>query len=193
MKKLGILGGSFDPIHLSHICLAEQALKSFDLDAVLFMPAAISPLKGHKPFVSDDNRLLMVRAAIEDNPKFLISDYEIKAAGVSYTYRTIKHLRIQYPDTALFWLIGADQVGQLSEWYAIEQLVQIVTFIAFGRSGRRVHPPKIEGLKLIWAEHECPDISSTHIRQYLQEGRPVDLYLPCKVKEIITAYHLYQK
>ena len=133
-QKIALYGGAFDPVHIAHLQLARSVLVQEIVGRVLFIPAAHSPLKRHGPLASDSQRLEMLRLATADEPRFSVSDYEIKRGGVSYSYRTVEHFCSQMPGAQLFWILGADQFEQLDQWREAAKLAT-VSFLVFGRRG----------------------------------------------------------
>lgn len=179
--KIGFLGGSFDPVHFGHLCAAQDACEHLELDRVFFVPAAQAPLKGGLVPANDSHRLAMLGLALEDYPRFSVSDLELRRGGTSYTVDTALELRKLYPEDRLFWIIGADQLSRLSQWMRISELVTLVEFVCLDRPGYPgVRAPEIPGLRL----HRCPghllDISSTELRARAREGKSLDCFMPHK-------------
>jgi nicotinate-nucleotide adenylyltransferase len=107
--KIGFFGGSFDPVHFGHLCAAQDACEHHQLDRLVFVPAAQTPLKPHDAQSSAGDRLAMLRAAVEEDRRFEVSDYELAKGGVSYTIDSVRHFRAQFPPARLFWIIGGDR------------------------------------------------------------------------------------
>ncbi|MDR2981664.1 MAG: nicotinate-nucleotide adenylyltransferase [Puniceicoccales bacterium] len=192
--KIGIMGGSFDPPHLGHMILAQDAQDYFKLDKIIFVPVAESPLKGRTPTASGRLRLAMIEAAIAPRREWCVSDWELKQGGVSYSSHTALHLHRLYPDAELHWIIGADQLAQLSAWYRIDDLCRLVRFVVALRDGDMlVSPPKLNPCVVI---EPLParrlDISSTEIRECMKAVRPVDFFLPQGVMQIIEHENPYR-
>ncbi|MGZ7442278.1 nicotinate-nucleotide adenylyltransferase [Paenibacillus sp. TH7-28] len=193
MKKVGIMGGAFDPIHLGHLLAAESAREQHYLEEVWFMPSHIPPHK-HRAGVSGKQRLEMVEAAIQGHPAFKPLDIELKRGGVSYTVDTIREIRGQHPDLDLYFIIGADMVNYLPKWEGIEDLTGMITFIGLQRPGSFLEldalPPFIqEAVRL--AEMPLVDISSSLIRSRLAQGRSVRYMVPDSVHDYMTRSGLY--
>jgi nicotinate-nucleotide adenylyltransferase len=131
--KIGFLGGSFDPVHLGHLAIAQDALEGAGLDRVDFIPAAVSPLKGRELTATAAQRLEMVRLAIAGDARFGVLDLELRRGGTSYTVDTVRELRALFPGAELFWVIGADQLARLAEWKEIGELVRLVEFVHLAR------------------------------------------------------------
>jgi len=200
--RIGVLGGTFDPIHVGHLIIAETVRDEMALDKVLFIPAAGPPHKQHLPITAAADRLELVRLAVEGNPAFEPSDIEIERGGVSYTIETVEALRRSYGDeTALFFIIGADTVAELPTWKDIDHLVHLCTFVVAARPGHRIEDMLSEAIGLApetrqrvfrhYIDAVLVDISSTDLRARLAEGRSVRYRLPEAVERTIRAKGLY--
>lgn len=200
MKKVGILGGTFNPIHCGHIHLAECAMKKAGLDQILFVPSGISYMKDQSEILPAFHRLEMVKLAIEGYPAFTVSDIEIQKAGNSYSHETIWALQERYPDVRFFFLTGADTIFSIESWKDPVSIFRAVTILAAYREGTSLKQllDQIDYLKgrydadirLIAADHV--DVSSSELRAAIQSKRAVDGLLPQPVKEYIARNHLYQ-
>ena len=135
VKKLGIIGGSFDPVHKGHLSSAEFVYRTLNLDKVIFVPAFIAPHKIGLEFAPAADRYRMTELAVQDYPYFDVSDVELKRSGISYTYDTVLELKKQYPGYELYFIVGADSVPQLNTWNHIYELLNEVTFVAVARPG----------------------------------------------------------
>lgn len=198
MKKLGILGGTFDPIHTGHICSAQAVYEQLDLEKVLFIPAYIPPHKMGQEFAHAADRYNMTVLATEAYPYFDVSDIELKRSGVSYTIDTMIELKELYPDYELYFIIGADSVPQLHTWDRIYDLFDIVTFAAAYRPGySNVIETACEQLGNIAREKivllDTPEyaVSSTEIRKRIREGKSLKGLVPEAVEEYIKKNQLY--
>ncbi len=191
--KLGVLGGSFDPIHLGHLIIAQDACEQLGLDRVEFVPAAVSPLKGRELTATAAQRLEMVRLAIAGDPRFTVSDRELRRGGTSYTIDTVRGILQEQPAAALHWIIGTDHLQRLAEWKDIGALVQLVEFVHLSRPGVvRTAAPPIPGLRLRQiAGHEVA-ISSSELRGRASRGLPLRHFLPLKVADFIESQSLYR-
>ena len=125
--RIGIFGGSFDPVHIEHVRLAEAAVESLALDALLIMPAHTPPHKTDKALSSDGDRLEMCRLAFEGCKKTQVSDYEMRAGGTSFTYLTCRHFRRLYPEAKLYWLVGTDMLRDFPSWKNPEEILSLAT------------------------------------------------------------------
>ena len=191
--KIGFLGGSFDPLHLGHLVIAQDALEGAGLDRVDFIPAAVSPLKGRELTATAAQRLEMVRLAVAGDPRFGVLDLELRRGGTSYTVDTVRELRGRLPGAELYWVIGTDQMVRLAEWKDIGELVRLVEFVHLTRPGvAEAAPPAIPGLKLHRvAGHEVA-ISSSELRERANRGLPLWPFVPLKVADFIEAQSLYR-
>jgi nicotinate-nucleotide adenylyltransferase len=191
--KIGFLGGSFDPVHFGHLCAAQDAYEQHQLDRFFFVPAARAPLKPHDAQSSAEDRLKMLGAAVEQDRRFEVSDYELRKGGVSYTIESVRHFRAQFPHDRLFWIIGGDQLLQLPLWKDVHELVALVEFIFLERPG---HPPQerleIPGLRLHRCAGHLLEISSTELRERARSGLSLDYFLPHKTIVYIKEKGLYR-
>lgn len=191
--KIGFLGGSFDPIHFGHLIAAQDAFEQHKLDRLILMPAAQAALKPNDAQCPAIDRLAMVRAAVDWDKRFEVSDYEIQKGGVSYTIDTARHFQKQFPGAQLHWIIGGDQLPRLHLWHEIAELVKIVTFIYLERPG---HPAKthaaIPGLRLLRCDGHLIEISSTELRARIRAGLSPDYFIPGRAIDIIREKNLYR-
>lgn len=198
-KKVGIFGGSFDPIHNGHLAIAKAAYEDFSLDEVWFIPAGHSPNKNEADMTLAKTRLEMTKAALEAYPYFQVSDYEIRAEGTSYTYLTLSHFKKLYPDTEFYFIMGADSLDYFEKWKNPDIICQKAVILVAVRDdlGQAEIKEKIESLKQLFLAEiyplSCPkfDAASSEIRKMLQQNQPVEELLPQKVIEYIQKNHLY--
>ncbi len=190
-KRIGILGGSFDPIHIGHLIVAQMTLETMQLDKVIFIPVSISPHKNIKKRImsSPIDRYQMVKLAIKGHPFFEISDYEVKKGGISYSIDTALHLRNLYQDSADFiYIIGEDLVNHLENWRQIDDLVKIVRFAV-------IHRPGIKKKNRVFSYDDVSvpgiDISSSFIRKRVREGKSIDYFVPSMVAQYVYKMKLY--
>lgn len=200
MNVIGLLGGSFDPIHYGHRTLGCAAVEEVALDKLIVMPTHIQPFKQNKKVAQDQHRLAMAALAFDGCDKVEISDYEIKKGDVSYSYETMSHFREMYPDDELFFIMGADSFINVEKWYKGEELLSEFGFIVSSRPG---YPEKVlescikfykedYGTKIIRLRTKMPDISSTEIRETAMEGDSISHLVPPKVEQYINENDLYE-
>jgi len=187
VERVGLFGGTFDPIHLGHLILARTAMEELDLDRIIFIPAAISPYKQDQPpAASPEDRLGMIRSAIVEEPRFSVDDRELHREGPSYTIDTVRSLLGDYPGVRFLYLIGADQLKELKGWQEISELKNLIDFAVFDRAG--VDCSDTGNYPVV---HRRIDISSTEIRERLAMGLAVRNYLPSTVYDHIMTHSLY--
>lgn len=193
--KVGIMGGTFDPIHQGHLLAAERAREEAGLDEVWFMPSSTPPHKPNAPKASAEQRLRMVEAAISDNRHFRAETLEIRRGGTSYTVDTIRELKLQYPGIDFFYIIGADMVQYLPNWVRIGELVGMIKFIGLARPGYSSEvgllPVSIRG-SVLSASMPQVGISSTMIRDMRKSGKSVRYLVPDPVLFYIEENRLYE-
>ena len=201
VKKIGIMGGTFDPIHIGHLILAEDAYVELGLDEVLFMPAGHPP---HKVLgagrATNEERTEMVRRAIEGNDHFSLSLYEMKKEGLSYTYETLEMLKHNEKGVELYFIMGADSLFEFHSWKEPKRISELCTIVAAGRPGRGEEDLTscIERLRqdlkasIIRLNTPDIDISSTMLRKRASMGLTIRYYVPDKVAEYIVERGLYR-
>ncbi len=187
-RKIGILGGTFDPLHLGHLIIANEVLDRLGLDEVKFMPNHEPPHKDRHTGTTAENRLAMLERAIEGHPKFSIETIELNQAGRSYTYDTMKILREKNPQNDYYFIIGADMVEYLPHWYNIEKLVKIVQFVGTNRPHNKLESP----YPVKFVEVPMIDISSSMIRDRIKKGMSIKYLLPDQVIRYIEENDLYE-
>jgi len=185
-KKIGLFGGTFDPVHHGHLILARDAIELLGLESVIFIPAAISPHKLERAPTLSEARLEMLRAAIADEPRFLVDPLELQRPPPSYTAETVEALRTTHAGASFFFLIGEDNVSRLSTWHRFTDLKEMVQFVVLDRTG-------------LQTEHPFPivrrhvDISATDIRNRVASARSIRYLVPPMVEKIINARQLYRE
>lgn len=195
-RRIGILGGAFDPVHLGHLILAREAQDALALDRIVFMPGARTPLKGKPPEASDEDRLAMLHEAVKHRVDWEVCDWEIRRGGVSYSFNTAGYMRTRFPGALLFWIIGADQLARLSAWHKIEELGHIVRFAVAVRNGDKlVFPGDLPtSVRVETLPARRIDISSTEIRDKLRDNLPgPELLLPESVHRLVREKDLYRR
>lgn len=192
-SMIGILGGSFDPVHNGHLILALDALEQVGLEQVVFMPAARSPLKAQDTAATAEQRVAMLQLALHPYPAFTVDCWEIEREQISYSYHTACYLRDRYPGRKLFWMIGADQLQLLPKWYKIKELASMVSFIVALRpdySG--IKPSGLDAVRTHLLRSRPLSISSTEIRLRAGSGRMIRPFIPVEVHSFIHQNNIYQ-
>ncbi|MDC3415589.1 nicotinate-nucleotide adenylyltransferase [Aquibacillus salsiterrae] len=186
MKKVGILGGTFDPPHYGHLLIAEEVYQALKLDEVWFIPSYEPPHK-EKATSTVEKRLAMLEVAIDNNEHFSINKIEVNRSVKSYTINTIYQLNEQHPDMEFYFIIGADMVEYLPHWYRIDELMQLVKFVGVKRPDYTLKT----NYPIIEVEVPALEISSTEIRQRLQQGKSIRYLVPDGVLAVIKENQLY--
>lgn len=188
-KRVGILGGTFDPPHIGHLIMANEVQQSLNLDEIRFMPNQIPPHKRRKNIATNEDRKAMISMSIADHPHFVMELIEFERDGPSFTYDTICLLKQREPDIEFYFIIGADMIEYLPNWYNIEILCKMIQFIGVNRPGHsnKTNYPVIQ--------IEIPDIniSSTLIREKIQENLSIKYLVMDEVMEYMKEHNLYGK
>ncbi len=185
LSKIGIYGGTFDPIHHGHLLLARAVLESFELDEMLFVPAAASPHKTGGPVADGAQRVEMIRAALGGEERFCLDERELQRPAPSYAIETIESMRGDWPEAEFFYCVGEDNLPRLSTWHRFEELKKAVQFIVLRRG------PGQDALPFPSVDRRI-DISATEIRNRVAQGRSIRYLVPPPVEEIIRRHNLYQ-
>lgn len=188
--RLGVMGGTFDPIHFGHLVAANEAASAFNLDKVLFVPTGDPWQK--QAVSSSDQRFEMTKKAISKNKLFEISSIDVKRPGPTYTIDTLRDVHAQYPDAELFFITGADSISQIDTWKDSEQIWSLAQFVGVTRPGHSLVVPKSPLGKVLLLEIPALAISSTDIRARVEVGKPIEYLLPKKVIKYIRKNNLYQ-
>jgi nicotinate-nucleotide adenylyltransferase len=187
LKKIAILGGTFNPPHLGHLIIASEVQAQFNFDEIWFMPNQEPPHKESTIGVNSAQRLEMVRRAVADNPLFKIQTIELERTGRSYTFDTMKLLTEKYDDD-FYFIIGADMIEYLPKWYKIEELVKLVTFVGVNRPDY----DKQSAYPIILIDVPNIEISSYMIREKVKMGKNIRYFVPKTVMEYIEENGLYE-
>jgi nicotinate-nucleotide adenylyltransferase len=197
--KIGVLGGTFDPVHLGHILMAEEARISLKLSEIILVPAGQPLLKPDHPITSAEHRLQMLRLATADRPHFKVSAMEIERPGPSYTVDTIAELRGQYgSEGEIFFVLGCDSLAQLARWREPSRIIKLCFLVAVPRPG--CQRPDLEALeadipgisqRVIFLEKPEVDISASAIRELAARGLSFRHLVPEPVAEYISQHKLY--
>ena len=193
-SRIGLFGGSFDPVHNGHLEIARESLLQFKLDRVLFIPAAQSPLKEHSPRTCDKERIDMLELTVGGDELFEICLDEIERGGVSYSFETANSVQQRFPEAQLFWILGGDQAQQLGQWRNIKTLAKTVEFICLPRNGEELSNFSLpQEVHLHMLDIPLIKISSTQIRQSLKDSPDSNPLLPESVIEYIKSKNLYAR
>jgi nicotinate-nucleotide adenylyltransferase len=194
--RVGIFGGTFDPVHLGHLALARAALHDLALDHLFFLPAAQAPLRDGPPAAAAA-RLELLRLALAEfpDPRLGLLDLEARAGGIHYSIDTLRHLHAAWPRARLFWLLGSDQFAQLDRWREPRELARLAEFAVLKRPGQSsVAPPPSLASSLRWQTLAGPahPASAAEIRRRRHAGEPWDFWLPRPVAAAIEEQQLYR-
>ncbi|MDO4575987.1 MAG: nicotinate-nucleotide adenylyltransferase [Planctomycetia bacterium] len=200
-RRIGIYGGTFDPIHYGHLLLAESARQQMDLDEVIFVPAGIPPHKRDWVLAPDKDRVHMLELAIRGNPHFRVERFEIDSPKVSYTVHTVEYLKEQNPDAQFFLLLGEDMLRNFPNWFQPERICELAPPLVIGRAGREIQdldflwtvasPERIEEIRRSRVHMIQVAFSSSEIRQCIAEGRSIRYQTPRDVIDYIYRKKLY--
>ena len=219
-SQIGILGGSFDPVHMGHIGLAEETYNKFNLDKILFIPVFQSPHKAYVPFASVTDRKEMLRLALKENSGFIISDIEARIEKISYTIETLNYYESKFKNSELFFIIGYDNLLDFDSWKDSRKIMNKFNILVASRPGQQLISPEdkvlgffngdspyklsnIEnGMKkflhsetrstLVVFDINPRDISSREVREKLAYGKPTKNLLPPEVEAYIIRHQIYQ-
>jgi nicotinate-nucleotide adenylyltransferase len=187
-RSIGLLGGSFDPVHHGHLIVGQAAAESLGLDEMRFVPAREQPFKVGRHGAGADHRAAMLDLAVAGTPGFAVERAELSRAGPSYTVETLRVLRTREPGVAWTLLLGADAAGDLDAWHRAAELPDLARIVVFARPGAPVPAsPLIAGI----VEVPAVEISATAIRGRVRAGRPVRYWVPDAVAEYIARHRLY--
>ncbi|HYE81233.1 MAG TPA: nicotinate-nucleotide adenylyltransferase [Clostridia bacterium] len=201
LNRIGVMGGTFDPIHYGHLVAAEEARAELGLDKVIFIPAGKPPHKQLQNITDPEQRYLMTVLATSSNPCFEVSRMEVDKDGLAYTFDTVRNLQQIYgEDTTIYFITGADAVLELLTWYRIKELLALCKFIAVTRPGfdKKELEQKIGEIsskydgEIICIEAPLLDISSTDIRERVRNGSSIKYLLPETVEKYIVENRLYK-
>ena len=186
--RIGILGGTFNPIHLGHLILAEEIREKLKLDSVIFMPAYLPPHKESKGIAAAKHRLAMVRRAIKGNPFFASSDIEIKRKGRSYTIDTLNQLKRKRAHDTLFFITGSDLLRYLAQWKDLKEIIKMVRFVVATRPG---YPLEKIPAYITTVPIRAVDISGVEIRRAVRNKQSIRYLVPESVYSYIKTLRLY--
>jgi nicotinate-nucleotide adenylyltransferase len=197
--RLGIFGGSFDPVHNAHLAIARASQLQAKLDEVWFTPTAIQPLKQNGPCATDKHRLEMLRLGLRDELTWRVCTMEIDRGGFSYTVDTLRQIHDELPEAEQFFLIGADALQDVAKWREPREIFRMATPLVVCRAAQPL--PDLEQLKLLCSADTQPqsiempamDVSSSEIRRRGAAGQPIDTFVPDAVAEFIARHRLYRQ
>lgn len=200
MKKIGIMGGTFNPIHFGHLFLAENAYEQLGLDKVWFIPSKNPPHKRKPEDITEQQRIDMIQLAIQENPHFELSTLELEREGMTYTADTMKILREQNPNIAYYFIIGADSLFLMDQWYQPQVIFDNCTIAAANRDNadQSALEKQVQLLKkqfnanIILIDMPTVQVSSCNIRERVAARKSIRYYLPGSVREYIESKHLYR-
>ena len=190
MQKIGLLGGTFDPVHIGHLLMARTAMEVMELDKVIFIPSCVPPHKKVPTLFTSNDRLNMVRLAIKGNSQFEVSDFEIKKGGRSYSVDTVRHFyRIFAAPQRLYFIVGGDAIKELDHWKDVEEIKKMCSFVSVNRPGYTRGEAK---LKYHAVTMNGIEMSSTEIRKRILQGKTIQYLVPDSVLRYIRDRRLYR-
>jgi nicotinate-nucleotide adenylyltransferase len=199
--RLGILGGTFDPVHYGHLLLAESAREQCRLDQIWFLPAAIPPHKQQQTISKIEQRIEMLELAVSGNPSMLVSHVEAERGGVTYTVDTLAALHAEDPRRELFFLMGADSLVDLPNWREPERICQLATLAVVRRAGQSVDysplakliaPQRLDAMRAHEVQMPIVELSSHEIRARVGRGDSIRYRTPRAVEQYIASHELYR-
>jgi len=189
--RIGLLGGSFDPPHNGHLLAAGDAFEALALERLVFIPAAVQPLKAHHDAAGPEHRLAMVRLLVEGDPRFAVDPIEIDRGGLSYTVDTLSAVAAASPSAELFWLVGADVVRSFPQWREPRRITELATVVVLERTDAAPDLSSIRGSPRSIPTRRI-DISSTEVRRRVRAGKSIRGFVPDAVADYIAAERLYR-
>lgn len=192
-RRVGVMGGTFDPIHHGHLVAASEVMDAFDLDQVIFIPAATQPFKTDRQTAAAEDRYLMTVIATASNNRFTTSRLEIDRGGVSYTYQTLRQLNQQNPDVQWFFITGADALRGILQWKHTEELFTLAHFVGVTRPGHQLDRGELPEEYVSLVEVPALAISSSDCRERVRAGKPIWYLVPDGVVQYINKHQLYQE
>lgn len=189
---IGIMGGTFDPIHHGHLVAASEVMDFFGLDKVIFVPAALQPFKAGRRVTPAEDRYLMTVVATASNPRFEVSRVDIDRGGTTYTIDTVRDLHEQIPNADFFFITGADALAQITQWKQADELLEMAHFIGVTRPGHHLDASGLPSSAVSLMEVPAMAISSTDCRERVRHGKPVWYLVPDGVVQYINKHSLYR-
>ncbi|MEI6149456.1 MAG: nicotinate-nucleotide adenylyltransferase [bacterium] len=201
--RIGVLGGTFNPVHMGHLIMAQDALEQFDLNTVTFVPCACPAHKPARDVAAAEHRLAMLEAAVEGDLRFEVSDIEIRRGGISYSIDTAREIKQLHPDSDIFFIIGSDSLPELRLWKDIDQLLDLCRFVTLARPGTDLDNPDLRDpmpgdarsplLREQIRVGHLVNISSTDIRYRIAEGMSIRYLVHPAVEMYITEHSLFRQ
>lgn len=201
MKRIGIMGGTFDPVHNGHLLLGKQAYEEYELDEIWYMPSHIPPHKKDHAITDGKDRIAMLKLALKDIPYCSVSEFEMKRDGNTYTAQTLELLKQEYPHHKFYFIIGADSLFQLEHWYHPEKVMALTTLLVSGRTYENAACTLKEQILYLAEKYQANiqilhnkefDVSSAELRNDISEGRAVSELIPEAVEAYIKEHGLYR-
>jgi nicotinate-nucleotide adenylyltransferase len=189
-ERIGVLGGTFDPPHVGHLMVAADAFAALGLDRLLLVPSAAPPHKRGRVCASAEQRLAMVRAAVDGDDRFQVDDLELRRPGASYSVDTLRHLSARHPGAELFFIIGTDQLREFQSWREPEEVVRLARLTVMAREGESAPPDGPFPARPVAVTRI--DLSATEIRRRVESGESIRYFVPDAVIEIIEREGLYR-
>lgn len=195
--RIGVFGGTFDPIHMGHLIVAEDARAALELDKILLIPAGQPWFKSYRQITEARHRLAMVRLAVEGNPSFDVTDIEVRRTGPSYTVDTLAELRDQYPDAEFIVILGIDALREIDRWHQPRKLFDLASVVGMARPGASLDPSVLNAAipgassRMQLVDSTLIDISGTEIRQRVAAGWSIRYRVPAAVERYIHENGLY--
>lgn len=190
--RLGIFGGSFDPPHVGHLLVAVDAFEALSLETLIFVPAAVQPLKAGMAAASAHQRLAMVRLLVGNDPRFAVDSVEIDRAGLSYTVDTLETFAQRFPSAERFFLVGEDAIAAFAAWKAPQQIMRLAQVVILRRPGAATADSSKAPDGTITLSTRLIDVSSTEIRERVRDGKSIRGFVPESVAAFIETERLYR-
>ena len=195
-KKVGIFGGTFNPPHIGHYLLAKDVKKQFNLDKIFFVPSYLPPHKDHAGIIDSGHREKMTQLLISGDPDFMISEYEIKKQGISYSINTVKYFMTEFPGKEFYFITGSDAFYFIETWKEYKELIKLIKFIIFERadfSKEKVVKKHPFAAQMLWAKTHLIDLSASELRARIRFGANIQEEVGGAVWEYIDKNKLYRQ
>jgi nicotinate-nucleotide adenylyltransferase len=190
-KRIGVFGGTFDPPHVGHLIIAEQACAQLRLDRLLFVPAYLPPHKRSGGRANPFQRLQMAKLATTDRPKFEVSPVEIRRRGISYTIDTLMELQLKYRGATFYLIVGGDNFASFKSWKSVDDILKLTSIVVYERATSKKKRSASRVMKLIRLRGALLEISSTMIRERVRKGESIRFLVPERVRHFIAKNKLY--